>query len=133
MGKSVVGRTVRSETIQSDHEAVDGRLLTNPAAGFDVGTITLASLGTSPSVTRRGEGGKIRLTLVSGSGTPAIADNNVQIAIAGGTAPRKVFLAADNSAPRFCVTSITSTTINIGCKVAPAASTTYAIELIVLF
>lgn len=133
MGVSVKGRTVRSETIQSDHETIDGRLVHNPAAGFDVGTITLASLGTSPSVVRRGEGGKIRLTLVSGSGSPAIANNNIQIAIAGGTAPRKVLLASSVLTPGFYVHQITASTIDIGCKVAPAASTTYDIDLIVLF
>lgn len=133
MARTLVGRTVRSETVQSDHEVVDGRVLTNPGAGFEVGTVTLASLGTSPSVTRRGEGGKIRLTLVSGSGSPAIANNNVQIAIGGGTAPRKVFISSSVATPGFYVHQATASTIDIGCKVAPAASTTYDIELIVLF
>lgn len=130
VGQTVVSPTVQSHTIEQDAD-VDVK------APFDVGVASAAfnSFGTGPSLVRAGKsGGAVRLRVQSGTGTPAIADNNVVVTLANTTrTPRKVFLAASLAAPRFCVTSVGAGTVTIGTKVAPAASTVYELELIVLF
>lgn len=128
MGATAVGSTVASRLVENDAE-VDVKSM----YGGGVPTVAFASMGTSPALTSlRGGGGRCRMTVTSGSGTPAIAANNIQITCS--RAPRKVFLAVTGTAtPAFHVASISGNVINIGTKVAPAASTAYDFELIVLF
>jgi hypothetical protein len=128
MGQTAVGTTVASKTIESDDE-ID---LKSPGGG-GVPTIAFASMGTSPALTSlRGGSGRFRARVTSGSGTPAIAANNIQITCS--RAPRRAGIITDGTAaPCFHVASISGSVINIGTKVAPAASTAYDFELIVLF
>lgn len=128
MGVTVKGSTVASKTIEND----DSVPFDLPEHGGGVPSVTLASMGTSPTTDEiKGGGSHFRLVITSGTGTPAIAANNVQVTFS--RAPVKVFLANEQSAPGFYVASISSDTVNIGTKVAPAASTEYELELIVEF
>ncbi|HYZ12236.1 MAG TPA: hypothetical protein VFA08_01325 [Actinomycetota bacterium] len=126
MGNTVKGATVRSRTIENDEEVQVSSLDRG-----EVPTVAFASFGTSPALTSmRGGSGRFRMRVTSGTGTPAIAANNIQITC--GFAPRKVFLDAGTQAPGFYVASISGNVINIGTKVAPAASTAFDFELVVL-
>jgi len=128
MGVQAVGATVASKTVEHDDE-VD----VQAPEGGGVPSIAFASMGTSPVLTSlRGGSGRFRMRVTSGTGTPAIAANNIQITC--GRAPRKVFLAVEGAnTPGFHVASISGSVVNIGTKVAPAVSTVYDFELIVLF
>jgi hypothetical protein len=126
MGIQTVSEQVTSKVVESDDEFTSDsvhELLGN--AGID--SIVLASMGTSPSVTNRGG----RLTVVSGTGTPAIAVNNIQITCK--RPPRAVFLRAREVAAGFYVASISGNVVNIGTKVAPVVSTTYPIDVLILY
>lgn len=128
MGRTVVSATVASTLIGNDDD-VDVK------APFAVaGTVALNSLGTSPAAALSGGGSKFRIKLTSGSGSPAIAANNVVITLSGTTrTPRKVYVGADVLAPGWHVASVGAGTVSIGTKVAPAASTVYDLDVIVLF
>lgn len=129
MANTVVGATVASKTIENDDELLDEL---DPHAG-GVPTFAFASMGTGPALTSlRGGAGRFRCRVTTGTGTPAIAANNIQITCPRN--PRKVFFhAVGANAPGFHVASVAGGVINIGTKVAPAASTAYDFELIVLF
>jgi hypothetical protein len=127
MGSTIQGTTVASKTVDNDDE-VDVK---SPGGG-GVPVVAFASMGTSPLLTSlRGGAGRFRTRVTSGSGSPAIAANNIQITCS--RPPRKVFLQAETVAPGWHVASISGSVINIGTKVAPVASTIYDFELIVLF
>lgn len=129
MGATVKGTTVASKTIEHDDDVgldqTSGR----------VPTVTLNSMGSSPTVDSvLGSGGHVRIKVTSGTGTPAIATNNIVVTLPTGTLPRKVFIASLKTiTPCFHVSSVSNNVINIGTKVAPAVSTAYEVELIVLF
>jgi hypothetical protein len=128
MGVTVQGSTIASKTIEHDDDVP----FDLPEHGGGVPSFAFASMGTGPALTnRRGGSAHCRFRVTTGSGTPAIAANNIQITCS--RAPRKVFLYNGESAPGFHVASISGNVINIGTKVAPAASTAYDFEIVVLF
>jgi len=131
VAKTVSSATVASETIENDQEVIGGKLVENTYG--TVPSVAFNSMGTSPVLTSlRGGAGHFRMRVTSGSGTPAIAANNIVLTC--GKAVRAVFLAVTGTVtPCFHVSSISTVTVNIGTKVAPAASTAYDLELIVLF
>jgi len=89
-------------------------------------------MGTGPVLTKtEAYDGICRIRVTSGTGVPAIAVNNIQLTM--DRAPRKVFLQNGGSTPDFYVSSIAGSVINIGSVVAPAASTAYDLEIIVLY
>lgn len=127
MGKTVVSPTIASTTVGNDDET---------SGAYPVsGTVAFNSMGTSPILnSQSGSLGGIRLKITSGSGSPAIAANNIVITLANtNRTPRKVFIGADVLAPGWHVASVGAGTITIGTKVAPAASTAYDIEVVVAF
>jgi len=129
MGATVASTTVASKTIEHDDDPQDE---VDHIAGAAV-SVAFNSMGSGPALTSlRGGSGRFRMRVTSGSGAPAIADNNIVL-----TCPRsvrKVFLAVTGTVtPGFFVSSVSTVTINIGTKVAPAASTAYDFEIIVLF
>jgi hypothetical protein len=129
MGQTVVSPTMQSHTIGNDDD-VDVKA----AAGAGVASVAFNSFGTTP-ILRAVEGGagRVKVKVTSGSGTPAIAANNVVLTLVGGRTPRKVYLASSVAAPGFHVASVGANTVTLGTKVAPAASTQYDLDLIVLF
>ena len=127
MGATVASTTVGSHTIANDDDVdVRGPMSPGPAS------VVLASMGTGPALTDvKGGPGRIKLRVTSGTGTPAIAANNVQVTLP--RPPRKVYLASSVAAPGFHVASISGSVVNIGTKVAPVVSTVYDLELIVVY
>jgi hypothetical protein len=129
MGATVVSSTIQSHTIANDDD-VDVRA--QNAAG--VSSVAFNSMGTGPALTKlEGGPGRIKLKVTAGTGSPAIAANNVVVSIPGGRTPRKVYLASSVAAPGFHVASVAAGSVTLGTKVAPVASTVYDLELIVLF
>jgi hypothetical protein len=129
MGQTVVSTTVQSHTVgQDDDVDVKGPNQVGAAS------VAFNSFGTSP-INRGVEGGpgKIKVKATSGSGTPAIAANNVVITLGTTRTPRKVYLAASVATPGFHVSAVGAGTITIGTKVAPVASTPYDLEVIPVF
>jgi hypothetical protein len=127
-----MGQTVASPTVRSNTVANDGDVDVGGALQGGVESVAFASMGTSPALTEvTGANRRVRVRVTSGTGTPAIAANNVQITCP--RPPRKVFLASSVVAPGFHVASISGSVINLGTKVAPAASTVYDLELIVVY
>jgi len=128
MGATVASTTVASKTIEHDDD-LQGEI--DHIAGAPV-SVAFNSAGTGPSSVVKGGSGRFRLAITSGSGTPAIAANNIVL-----TCPRnvrKVFLACLGTVtPCFHVSSVSTVTVNIGTKVAMAASTAYELEVIVLY
>ncbi len=130
MGVTVAGVTVRSHLIPND----DDNDVHGIGGGTGVKSAALNSMGTSPVVNDiGGNGGKCRVKVTSGTGVPAIAANNVVLTLETTRTPRKVFLAASDPTPGFHVLSVGAGTISIGTKVAPAVSTVYNLEVIVVF
>ena len=127
MGVATVSVPVRSAPRPSDAE--DGV----KAPGSSVpASVAFASMGTGPVLTKtEAYDGICRIRVTSGTGVPAIAVNNIQLTM--DRAPRKVFLQNGGSTPDFYVSSIAGSVINIGSVVAPAASTAYDLEIIVLY
>ena len=124
-----MGQTVASVTSQGQTIANDGDV--KPLGNGPL-SVALASMGTSPALTAvTGGSGFTTLKVTSGSGSPAIAANNIQVTC--GRPPRKVLLGASVAAPGFHVASISGNVINIGTKVAPAASTVYDLDLVILY
>lgn len=108
------------------------KLFGGDAAKPLVGDVALNSMGTSPAVNsvEGGEGGILRVDVTSGTGVPAIADNNVVITFSQN--PTGVWLKGPNTAQQwFAKTS--GATVTIGSKVAPAVSTNSVFELLVEF
>jgi hypothetical protein len=129
VGQTVVSSTVQSGTVDSDAD-VDVKS-PNRVEG---GSVAFNSMGTTPVLNAiSGSGGKVRLKVTSGSGSPAIAANNIVLTFAGGRTPRKVYLATSVLTPGFYVASVGAGSVSIGSKLAPVASTAYELELIVLF
>ena len=125
MGTTVVSPTVFSPTTANDGE-------TSRPLGTGPLSVVFASMGTGPALTSVSGGpGYTTLRVTSGTGTPAIAANNIQVTC--GRAPRKVLLGASVATPGFHVASFSGNVINIGTKVAPAASTVYDLDLVVLY
>ncbi len=112
MGVATVSVPVRSAPRPSDAE--DGV----KAPGSSVpASVAFASMGTGPVLTKtEAYDGICRIRVTSGTGVP-----------------RKVFLQNGGSTPDFYVSSIAGSVINIGSVVAPAASTAYDLEIIVLY
>ena len=129
MGATVQSTTVGSKTVEHDDDVLTQ---IEACAGAPV-SVAFNSMGTSPALTSlRGGSGRFRMRVTSGSGTPAIADNNIVLTCP--RAVRKVFLAVTGTvAPGFFVSSVSTVTVSIGTKVAPAASTAYDFEIIVLY
>jgi hypothetical protein len=129
MGATVVSATSAGRTIGNDDDVdVKGP----DSAG--VASVAFNSFGTSPvlgAVT--GGAGRVKVRTTSGSGSPAIAANNVVVTLNTTRTPRKVYLAASVATPGFHVSSVGAGTVTIGSKVAPVASTVYDFELIVVF
>ena len=127
MGATVVSTTVSSHTIANDDD-VDVKGPISPGGA----SVAFASMGTGPALTDvKGGPGRIKLRVTSGTGSPAIAANNVQVTFP--RPPRKVYLASAVVAPGFHVASISGSVVNLGTKVAPAASTVYDLELIPVY
>ena len=127
MGQTVASTTVGSSTVANDDD-VDVKGPSSPGAA----SVVLASMGTGPALTDvKGGPGRIKLRITSGTGTPAIAANNVQVTLP--RPPRKVYLASSVAAPGFHVASISGSVVNIGSKVAPVVSTVYDLELIPVY
>lgn len=125
MAATVVSKTVQSKTVENDDEAPG---LAEVVSDVGIDSVAFASMGTGPALTSQ-RGGRLRVT--AGTGVPAVAANNVQVTCK--RPPRKVFLANGQSAPGFHVASISGSVINIGTKAAPAVSTAYDLDLIVLY
>jgi len=130
MGATAVGTTVASKTIENDDDVDLSDVGEGPGGG--VPSFAFNSFGTGPALTTlRGGSNHFRCRVTSGTGAPAIADNNV--VITPSRTPRKVFLAVfGTNTPKFHA-EISGATVLIGSKVAPAVSTAYDFELIVLF
>lgn len=124
MGQTVASVTAAGYTVQNDGDI-------SPILGNGPLAVAFASMGTGPTATTFGADGRTTLRVTAGTGSPAIAANNVQVTC--GRTPRKVFLAASNPAPGFHVASIAGNVINIGTKVAPVASAVYDLELIIAY
>lgn len=133
MGVTIVSATVQSETIAPDDEA--GVVL----APVNVGAASVAfnSYGTSPVLNQiSGPAGHIRLKTTAGTGSPAIAANNIVVTLANTTrTPRKVYLGVSPAAnpAGFHVASVGAGTISIGTKTAPVASAAAELDLVVVF
>lgn len=133
MGRTVVSRTVASETIRNDHEVVGGRLVEQGYGGPADAALAFANFGTSPSGTMRGSGGHFEIAVTSGSGTPTAAAT-ITIDLTGlGAAPRACFVKETGVALGFHVVSISASQLVLGVKNAPAASTAYVVEGILVF
>lgn len=125
MGVTAVSKTVRSATVANDGEDLN-------AASSVPDSVAFASLGTGPVLDSiKASDGGCRITFTSGTGVPLIAANNVQFTM--GRPPRAVYLRNRESAPGFHVASIAAAVINIGTKVAPAISTQFVLDVIVLY
>lgn len=107
---------------------VQGGLAAKPL----VADVALNSMGTSPVVNsvEGGEGGVLVVDVTSGTGTPAIANNNVVITFSQN--PVAVWLRGVADAAKFHA-DVTGATVTIGTKVAPVISTNYKFELLVEF
>lgn len=123
------GTTVASKTLENDDEVgFDDR------GGGGVPSFAFNGMGTGPAVTSlRGGGNHFRVKITSGTGTPTIQANSIQITLSRPV--RKAFLAITGvNTPNWGVVGFGSgSQVVIGCKVAPVASTAYDFELIVLF
>jgi hypothetical protein len=129
-----MGATVVSSTVQSGQVGNDDDVDVKAAHGGGAASVAFNSMGTTPVLRAVEAGpGRIRVRITSGSGSPAIAANNVVVTLVGGRTPRKVFIASSVAAPGFHIASVGAGTVSLGTKVAPAASTQYDIDLIVLF
>lgn len=97
-----------------------------------IADVAFNSFGTGPAANsvEGGEGGILRVDTTSGSGVPAIAENNVVITFSQN--PVAVWLRSTTDTPKFHA-QVTGATVTIGSKVAPAASTGYVFELLVEF
>jgi hypothetical protein len=94
--------------------------------------VAFNSMGTSPVLNSvdGGEGGILKVDCTTGTGTPAIANNNVVITFSQN--PVAVWLRRVADAAEWHA-SISGATVLIGSKVAPVLSTNYVFELLVEF
>lgn len=131
MGQTVVSSTVGPTGTVGNDDDVD----VHGPAQVGVASVAFNSFGTSPILRAiEGGAGRVKIKTTSGSGTPAIAVNNVVITLAGtNRTPRKVYLASSVAAPGFHVASVGAGVITLGSKVAPVLSTAYDFDLIVVF
>ena len=129
-----MGVTVRSATVLSGLVGNDDDVDVQAANGGAPASVAFNSMGTSPALTSvNGGPGRTKLKVTSGSGSPAIAANNVVVTLVGGGTPRKVYIASSVAAPGWHVASVGAGTVTLGTKVAPAASTVYDLDLIILY
>jgi len=99
-------------------------------------TVAFNSMGTGPAGALSGGTGKVKARVTVGTGSPAIAANNIVITLGGTTrTPRKVYIGVEPAAnaPGFHVASVGAGVINIGTKVAPSASSVHEVEVIPVF
>jgi hypothetical protein len=122
VGVTARGRTVSSPTVDNDGSEVASR-----ASSFGVGsgTITFATLGTTPSATLAGS----RLRVVAGTGAPGAG--TVTIPHNLGKVPSKVYLNDRGGTVRWYVSTADATNIVLTAVSAPAASAVQNLDLIV--
>jgi hypothetical protein len=127
VGVTARGRTVSSSTIDNDGSEVASR---SSSFGIAPGTVTYANMGTGPTAMQING---TRFSFVAGSGSPTAA-GQITIPHRLGKIPSKVWIEGrrtPNGAVGFYVDSIDATSIIIGCKNAPVASSGYSFDLIV--
>jgi hypothetical protein len=122
VGVTARGRTVSSPTIDNDGSEVASR---SSSFGLGSGTITFASLGTSPSATLAGS----RLRAVMGTGSPSTGTITIPHNL--GKVPSKVFLNDRGGTVRWYVSTADATNIVLTAVTAPAASAVQNLDLIV--
>jgi len=128
MGKTLVGSILEaSPTIANDEDPSSLELATKNQAA-QIAAPSLANWGTTPPAPVRQ--GSVRWRITSGTGVPT-SGATLTFSLTGAAQAPKVFLA-QHSGPLlgFKVNSVSATQLVVGLAVAPAASTSYELDIL---